>query len=75
MFYLATSVTVAALSSDGRNPRRAAARMTDQHALGLRAGDALHLAIAADHGATVQTLDRRIAEAAPTLGIPARLVA
>jgi hypothetical protein len=30
---------------------RTAARFADQHALGLRAGDALHLAICADHGA------------------------
>ena len=31
---------------------RAAARFADQHALGLRAGDALHLAVASEHGAT-----------------------
>lgn len=29
---------------------RAAARFTDQHPLGLRAGDALHLAAASEHG-------------------------
>jgi uncharacterized protein len=49
---------------------RAAARFVDQHALGLRAGDALHLAIASDHGAILVTLDRRLADAAPALGIP-----
>lgn len=54
---------------------RAAARFADQHALGLRAGDALHLAIASEHGATVNTLDQRLAEAGPMLGVPARLLA
>ena len=54
---------------------RAAARFTDQHALGPRAGDALHLAIASEHGATVRTLDQRLADAGPTLGIPALLLA
>jgi predicted nucleic acid-binding protein len=49
---------------------RTAARYVDQHALGLRAGDALHLAIASDHGATVVTLDRRLADAGPPLGVP-----
>lgn len=51
---------------------RLAARFADQHALGLRAGDALHLAIASDHGATVVTLDRRLAEAGPMVGVPTR---
>ncbi|MBB3660845.1 hypothetical protein FHX15_006117 [Rhizobium sp. BK650] len=54
---------------------RAAARFADQHALGLRAGDALHLAIASEQGATVHTLDQRLADAGPALGIPARLLA
>lgn len=53
---------------------RAAARFADQHALGLRAGDALHLAIASEHGATVHTLDQRLAEAGPALGVPAQLL-
>ena len=53
---------------------RTAARFTDQHTLGLRAGDALHLAAASDHGATVWTLDRRLAEAGPALGVPTRLL-
>jgi len=48
---------------------RAAARLADQQAAGLRAGDALHLAVCADHGATLCTLDRRLGEAGPTLGI------
>lgn len=54
---------------------RAAAGFVDQHALGLRAGDALHLAVASDHGAMVHTLDRRLAEAGPVLGVPVRLTA
>ncbi len=54
---------------------RTAARFVDRHALGLRAGDALHLATASEHGATVHTLDRRLAEAGPALGVPTRLLA
>jgi predicted nucleic acid-binding protein len=54
---------------------RAAARYVDQHTLGLRAGDALHLAVASEHGATVHTLDQRLADAGPALGVPAQLLA
>jgi predicted nucleic acid-binding protein len=54
---------------------RTAAKFADQHALGLRAGDALHFAVASEHGATVHTLDRRLAEAGPALGVPAQLLA
>lgn len=53
---------------------RAAAKFVDQHTLGLRAGDALHLATASEHGATVHTLDRRLAEAGPVLGVPTQLL-
>jgi predicted nucleic acid-binding protein len=53
---------------------RVAAKYTDQYQLGLRAGDALHLATASDHGATVCTLDRRLAEAGPVLGTPTQLL-
>jgi predicted nucleic acid-binding protein len=49
---------------------RSASQFVDQHTLGLRAGDALHLAVAAAHGACVFTLDRRLAEAGPVLGVP-----
>jgi uncharacterized protein len=48
---------------------RIAARFADQQALGLRAGDALHLAVCADHGAALRTLDRRLSEAGPALGV------
>jgi predicted nucleic acid-binding protein len=53
---------------------RMAAKFIDRHALGLRVGDALHLATAAECGATVYTLDRRVAEAGPALGVPTQLL-
>lgn len=49
---------------------RAAARFADRQELGLRAGDALHLAVAAELGCTLATLDRRLAAAGPQLGLP-----
>jgi uncharacterized protein len=39
--------------------------------LGLRTNDALHLAVAADHGDTLLTLDRRFLQAARALGFDA----
>ena len=54
---------------------RAAAKFVDRHELGLRAGDALHLAAASDHGAIVHTLYRGMAKAAPVVGVLARLLA
>ncbi len=53
---------------------RTAARFADQYVLGLRAGDALHLAICADHGATLCTLDRSLSEAGPALGVKTTLL-
>lgn len=53
---------------------RTAAKFVDHHTLGLRSGDALHLATASDHGAAVHTLDRQLADAGPVLGIPAQLL-
>jgi|SRR5271166_1066130 len=53
---------------------RTAARFADQYALGLRAGDALHLAICADHGATLCTLDRRLGDAGSALGVKTALL-
>jgi predicted nucleic acid-binding protein len=52
-----------------RTQFRTAARFCDQHALRLRAGDALHLAVCADRGATLCTLDRRLGEAGPLVGV------
>jgi predicted nucleic acid-binding protein len=48
---------------------RTAARFVDQQSLALRSGDALHLAVAAEHGAALCTLDERLAQAGPALGI------
>lgn len=53
---------------------RTAARYADQHAAGLRSGDALHLAVAANHGAQLVTLDKILAKAAETLGVSSRLL-
>ena len=53
---------------------RTAARFADQHGLRLRAGDALHLAVCADHGATLCTLDRRLGDAGSVLGIKTMLL-
>ena len=53
---------------------RTAARFADQYALGLGAGDSLHLAVCADYGATLCTLDRRLGKAAPVLGVKMKLL-
>ncbi|WP_373510050.1 type II toxin-antitoxin system VapC family toxin [Thiocapsa sp.] len=53
---------------------RTAARFVDQHQLGLRAGDALHLAVASEAGATLWTLDVRLAEAGPVVGVATALL-
>jgi hypothetical protein len=53
---------------------RAAARFADQHTLALRSGDALHLAVAAEHGAMLRTLDQRLAEAGPMVGVRTQLL-
>jgi uncharacterized protein len=54
---------------------QAAAEFVDQHTLGLRAVDALHLATASEHGATLHTLHQRLANTGPTLGVPTQLLA
>ncbi|MGA0603052.1 type II toxin-antitoxin system VapC family toxin [Caulobacter sp. KR2-114] len=64
----ADSLTVVAV---GGQHFRTAARYADRHDLGLRAGDALHLAVTADLGASLCTLDERLAAAAPQFGVPA----
>lgn len=53
---------------------RAAAAFADNHSSGLRAGDALHLAVAARNGATVHTLDLGLAKAGPLLGLEVSLL-
>jgi predicted nucleic acid-binding protein len=51
-----------------------AARLADRDIVGLRAGDALHAAIAAANHSTLCTLDRGMAKACIALGIPAIMV-
>jgi predicted nucleic acid-binding protein len=51
-----------------------AARFAEHYATGLRAGDALHVAIAAEVGAKICTLDKGLAEGATTLGVSVELV-
>ena len=53
---------------------RTAARFADQHATGLRSGDALHLAVSANHGLHVISLDRGLVQAAEALGVSASLL-
>jgi len=47
-----------------------AATFADRHETGLRAGDALHLAIASEAGCAVATFDHIMAAAAPLVGVP-----
>lgn len=51
-----------------------AVRFADQSGWGLWVGDALHVAVAAGLGATLSTLDKRLAEAAVALGVIADMV-
>lgn len=53
---------------------RVAARFADQHSTGLRAGDALHVAIAANHGARIRALDKGLVTAAQALGVSAEFL-
>lgn len=56
-----------------RNDFREAARLADSHESGLRAGDALHLGIVANHGERLLSLDRKQVQVAVAAGISARL--
>lgn len=51
-----------------------AARYADQYTTGLRAGDALHLAVCARLGAPLVTLDKTLAKAATALGVRSELL-
>ncbi|MHB8528350.1 MAG: type II toxin-antitoxin system VapC family toxin [Caulobacteraceae bacterium] len=53
---------------------RSAANLVERQDLGVRSGDALHLAIARANGATLCTLDRRLAAAGPPLATETLLV-
>ncbi len=57
-----------------REDFRAAARYADQSQINVRAGDALHLAICANHGASLCTLDRRLGKAASQVGVESVLL-
>lgn len=48
---------------------RTAARFCERFELGLRAGDALHVAVAMEHGTQIVTFDRPLAEAGNLLGV------
>jgi predicted nucleic acid-binding protein len=54
-----------------RRDFRTAARFANRHELGLRGGDALHLAICEANDIAICTLDNRMRDAAITLGIGA----
>lgn len=56
------------------NDFHAAAQMADHYQSGLRSGDALHLAIVANHGAQLCTLDRQLSKAAEAMGISVLLL-
>jgi uncharacterized protein len=47
-----------------------ASRFADRHNLNLRAGDALHVAVALTNGCTLATLDKTMAAAALECGVP-----
>lgn len=53
---------------------RAAARFVQMVATGIRAGDALHVAVARDQGATLVTLDKALAAAGLKLGVETELI-
>ena len=53
---------------------RIAGRFAEHYELGLRAGDALHLAIASEQGLTLCTLDRKLAAAGMALATSTRLI-
>ena len=65
------SLTVLPVSS---SDFRAAARLSDQQQISVRAGDALHLAVCAAHGLRMITLDKALAQASTTLAVPAKLL-
>ena len=58
----------------GPSKAHAFAHFADHHAFGLRAGDALHLAIAYNHGLELCSLDKTLVRAAEPLAVSARLL-
>ncbi|MBA2446247.1 MAG: type II toxin-antitoxin system VapC family toxin [Nocardioidaceae bacterium] len=55
-----------------RNDFLVAARFVDRHELALRAGDALHLAVALRTGAVLITLDRKLRDHGTQVGLDSR---
>jgi predicted nucleic acid-binding protein len=68
---LVTSFTMLEVSSENFVD---AARIIDFHEAGVRAGDALHLAVASANALTLATLDKKLAKAAAGLGYAVELV-
>lgn len=64
--FINTFVRIAVASNDFDT----AGQMAGNHRLSLRAGDALHIAIARSSGCALVTLDKRMAAAALELGVP-----
>ena len=69
--YVKTTLTICEVR---RRHFVSASDLADMHLSGLRAGDALHLAIAAERGAALCTLDKSLAKAGMELGIATELV-
>jgi predicted nucleic acid-binding protein len=51
-----------------------AARFSDRHELSIKAGDALHVAVASDNRVSLCTLDRKLAKAGRALGAMTHLL-
>jgi predicted nucleic acid-binding protein len=51
-----------------------AAQISDHHSAGIRAPDALHLAVASAYGVSLCTFDRRLAMGADSLGYSVELI-
>ncbi len=73
MFRSMAEVSICSVAVD-RFDFATAARLSDQHATGLRAGDALHLAIAANHGYRLVSLDHGLGDAALALGVSCQVL-
>jgi predicted nucleic acid-binding protein len=54
---------------------REAQQIADFHEWGIRAGDALHLALASENGMSLATFDKQLAKGATTLGYDIELLA
>lgn len=67
------SKTLRIVSVSGRH-FQIATQFADVHDSGIRAADALHLAIASDANSTLCTIDRGLADAGSVLGVPTRLL-